>query len=77
MKAKDMFDLTGEVALVTGSSSGLGLHFAEVLAANGARVALVARRAVRSPSSGRIFMRPNVIFQITASMRAVSSLSAK
>jgi NAD(P)-dependent dehydrogenase (short-subunit alcohol dehydrogenase family) len=32
---------------VTGASSGLGLHFAEVLAANGAAVALVARRAER------------------------------
>lgn len=47
MHAKDMFDLTGEVALVTGSSSGLGLRFAEVLAANGAKVALVARRTDR------------------------------
>ena len=47
MKADTLFDLTGEVALVTGASSGLGLRFAEVLAANGARVALVARRADR------------------------------
>ena len=33
------------MALVTGASGGLGLRFAEVLAANGAAVALVARRA--------------------------------
>lgn len=36
-------DLSGRRALVTGASSGLGLHFAEVLQAAGAEVVLAAR----------------------------------
>jgi NAD(P)-dependent dehydrogenase (short-subunit alcohol dehydrogenase family) len=41
------FDIIGQVAFVTGASSGIGRRFAEVLAAAGAKVALAARRADR------------------------------
>ncbi len=37
-------DLKGKVALVTGASGGLGEHFARLLTANGAAVAVTARR---------------------------------
>jgi len=47
MKASELFDITGRVALVTGASSGLGAHFAQLLAENGAKVVLVARRVER------------------------------
>ncbi|MCX7350575.1 MAG: SDR family oxidoreductase [Alphaproteobacteria bacterium] len=56
--AQQLFDLTGEVALVTGASSGLGHRFAEVLAAHGAKVVAAARRTDRlkdlAASSGNI-----------------------
>lgn len=39
-----LFSLVGKHALVTGASSGLGAHFAAVLARAGARVTLAARR---------------------------------
>lgn len=45
--AQTLFDLTGEVALVTGASSGLGARFAQVLAAHGAKVIAAARRIER------------------------------
>ena len=45
MGVRELFDLTGRTALVTGGSRGLGLQMAEALCELGARVALVARKA--------------------------------
>lgn len=44
------FSLAGRTALVTGASSGLGMHFARLLAAAGATVSLAARRVDRLES---------------------------
>ena len=46
-KADQLFDLTSEIALVTGASSGLGARFAKVLSAHGAAVIMAARRRER------------------------------
>ena len=40
-------DLNGQVALVTGATSGLGWHFSRVLASAGAKVAIAGRRSER------------------------------
>ena len=42
---RQLFDLTGKTALVTGGSRGLGLQIAEALGEAGARVMLTSRKA--------------------------------
>jgi NAD(P)-dependent dehydrogenase (short-subunit alcohol dehydrogenase family) len=44
MGVKQLFDIAGRTALVTGGSRGLGLQIAEALGEMGARVAIVARK---------------------------------
>lgn len=44
MNVKQLFDLTGRVAVVTGGSRGLGLQMAEALGEMGAKLALTARK---------------------------------
>ena len=42
---RDLFDLSGQTALVTGGSRGLGLQIAEALGEAGARILLTSRKA--------------------------------
>lgn len=44
MPSTHAFSVAGKVALITGASSGFGQHFATVLAREGAKVGLAARR---------------------------------
>ncbi len=45
MTIKNLFDLTGRVAVITGGSRGLGLQIAKGYGAMGAKLALTARKA--------------------------------
>ncbi|WP_166267159.1 SDR family oxidoreductase [Marinobacter caseinilyticus] len=44
MSVKQLFDLTGKVAFITGGSRGLGLQMAEALGELGAKIAISARK---------------------------------
>lgn len=53
----DVLSLAGKTALVTGASSGLGRHFAEVLARAGASVTMAARREAMLEEAATVIRR--------------------
>ena len=70
-------NLSGQVALITGASSGLGAHFAEVLASAGAGVALAARRADRLQMlAERLQHYGNPVFVTVMDVDDVASIQA-
>ncbi|MCD0444027.1 SDR family oxidoreductase [Glycomyces sp. A-F 0318] len=69
--------LAGRVAVVTGASSGLGEATAELLAARGARVALLARRADRLDALlARIEEAGGTAIAVTADVTDAEALQA-
>jgi NAD(P)-dependent dehydrogenase (short-subunit alcohol dehydrogenase family) len=61
MKATQMFDLTGRVAIVTGGSVGLGRQMAEGLAQMGANLVLCARKKERCMQGAEELQRLGVL----------------
>ena len=59
--ASDPFDLTGQVIVITGASSGIGAGAASCLAARGARVVLAARRVERLEALAETLQEATVI----------------
>ena len=73
----DLFGLSGQTALVTGASSGLGVEAAEALAKAGAAVGLVARRRERLEQVAReIEALGAKACAITADLRVTEEIEA-
>ena len=53
MNVKQLFDLSGRVAIVTGGAAGLGLQMSEALAEMGANVVLCARKKDRCEQAAK------------------------
>jgi gluconate 5-dehydrogenase len=60
MGLKELFDLTGKVALVTGGSRGLGLQMCEALGELGAKIAITARKQAELDEASAHLARLNI-----------------
>ncbi len=77
MKAQQLYDVTGRIAIVTGAASGLGLAYAEVLAENGAHVALLDKNAVGLDSAvGRLRQHGGTVEGVVVDVADLGALRA-
>src|SRR5208337_3430210 len=72
---ESLFDLTGKVALVTGTSRGLGQYFARALARAGADIAMTSRdRSALSEFAGEIQALGRKTFSTELDVRDYASI---
>lgn len=83
MSTSTLFDLTGQVALVTGASRGLGQYFARALAGAGADLILTSRRredirpfAAELEAEGRKIVLLDLDVREEASIRSMAEAAA-
>jgi gluconate 5-dehydrogenase len=75
VNVKQLFDLTGRVAVVTGGSIGLGRQMAEGLAEMGANVALCARKEERCREAAAQFQQLGVkAIALTCDVKSQASI---
>ena len=75
MDKENLFDLTGKVALITGASSGLGMHFAKTLSSYGAKTILAARRIERMESLQKELLNESIVVSLdVTSNKSVNKL---
>lgn len=77
MNVKQLFDLSGKVALVTGGSRGLGLQMAEALGEMGSKVVITARKAAELDQANSHLARLGInVFTVVGDLSRFDTIPA-